>query len=78
MEQYHYKIDNKGKIEDLIIYSPHHEDERYRVELEGLTVGYLYYSQMDNDLARPTWEGSTPSLSLIAAELGRFIESSDS
>jgi len=77
METYHYQIDNKGKIEDLIIHRPQNENERYRVELEGATVGYLFFSEMNNDLGCPIWEGSTPSLSLIAAELGRFIEDSD-
>jgi hypothetical protein len=76
MEPYHYKIDNQGKIEDLLIFTPIKPDERYRVELEGATVGYLFFSQMNDDLECPIWEGSTPSLSLIAQELGRFIESS--
>ena len=77
MEPYHYQIDNHGKIEELIIYRPDTGDERYLVELEGSTVGYLFFSQQDDDLGCPIWEGSTPSLSLIAAELGRFIEKSD-
>jgi len=77
MEQYHYTINNQGTIEDLTIYRPSEENGRYRVELEGSTVGYLYFSQMDEHLACPIWEGTTPSLSLIAAELGSFIERSD-
>jgi hypothetical protein len=77
METYHYQIDNQGKIEDLIIYRPQNESERYRVELDGATVGYLFFSEMDDDLGCPIWEGSTPSLSLIAAELGRVIENGD-
>ena len=76
MEQYHYTVNNQGKIEDLIIYAPEGDNERYRVELEGATVGYLFFSQMTDKLGSPIWEGSTPSLSLIAQELGQFIESS--
>jgi hypothetical protein len=77
MDKLFYKIDNQGKMEDLVITRPATEDERYRIELEGKVLGYLFFSQMNDDLGCPIWEATTPSLSLIASELGEFIERSD-
>jgi len=76
MKKYYFPINNEGKDEELVIFQPEGEDGRYRVELEGETVGYLFYSEMNPDKGCSMWEATTPSLTLIAAQLGEFIEQS--
>jgi hypothetical protein len=76
MDKLFYKIDNQGKMEDLVITRPATEDERYRIEFEGKVQGYLFFSQINDDLGGPVWEATAPSLSLIANKLGEFIERS--
>lgn len=77
MKQYHYTINNGGKLQDLVIYTPVDQEGRYAVELEGNLLGYLFYADLDTDKSCPMWQGSTPSLTLMAAELGAFLEQSD-
>jgi len=74
MKKYTFPINNEGEEQDLIIYQPEGEDKRYRVELEGDTVGYLFYSEKNPDKGCSMWEATTPSLTLIAGQLGAFIE----
>jgi len=72
MELYHYTID-KSKIE---VY-PADTEGHYRVHWNGVGIGYIYVSDLDDDLGVPIWNGSTPLLNLHAPEIGRYIEEVD-
>lgn len=74
MKKYTFPINNEGEEQDLIIHEPEGEDKRYRVELKGQTVGYLFFSEMNPEKGCSMWEATTPSLTLIAGQLGEFIE----
>lgn len=74
MKKYTFPINNDGEEQDLNINEPQGKDGRYRVELEGETVGYLFFSEMNPEKGCSMWEATTPSLTLIASQLGEFIE----
>ena len=53
------------------------EHYQYTIIWESLPVGYIYVSELDEDLNLPIWKGSTPYLDTHANAIGRWIESCD-
>ena len=64
--------------------SEHDEEGHYYVTEQNNPIGYIYISEIDNDLGTPIWNGSTPYLNLIAPylnliapQIGAYIEEVD-
>jgi len=72
MAKYQYTIDKT-----LIEISEADEDSQYEVFQQNVSIGYIYVSELDDDLGVPIWSGSSPYLNFIAAQLGAYIEEVD-
>jgi len=72
MELYYYTID-KSKIE---VY-PADAEGHYTVHWDGVGVGYIYVSDINDDLGEPIWNGNTPLLNHHAPEIGKYIQDVD-
>lgn len=69
---YFYKVDTR----DIEI-SEKNELGHYHVTREQRPLGYIYVSDLNVDTVRPIWNGNTPALDGIAAEVGLYIEECD-
>jgi len=73
MEHYTYKVNNNVELK---IYYPN-ELGQYRVEHKDEAIGYIYVSAFDNQTNETIWLGSTEELSLIAGQIGEYLEKID-
>lgn len=71
MDKLNYEIEGR----QLTVYYPEDESGQYRVKWEGYDIGYLYISEISEDLGTPFWQASSDRLALFKEELGDFIES---
>jgi hypothetical protein len=69
---YQYELDTR-KIE----ITDADESGHYTVIWEKQEVGYIYVSDLNDDLGEAIWSGSTPYLNLHAPKIGAYIEDCD-
>ena len=67
--RYEYTLDTT-----LIEIGEVNEDRHYEVFQQNVSIGYIYVSELDDDLLIPIWSGSSPYLNLVAPQLGAYIE----
>jgi len=72
MEKFRYYIE-----ENVIdVNRPQNIEGMYRVEWDGIYIGYIYVCGINEDVGRPVWAATTEYVRLYVEDLGRLIEDS--
>jgi len=58
------------------IFKPQHIEGMYRIEWDGIYIGYIYVCDLDEELGKPIWAATTEYTRLYVEDLGKLIEES--
>jgi len=72
MEKFRYFIEDNV----IEVWRPQNIEGMYRVEWDGIYIGYIYVCDLDEDLGTPVWAATTEYARLYVEDLGKLIEDS--